>query len=68
MSQMFCGVSPLKDSVGVYFSHGRKLPDPHGLLQGTGKGMQHVKIRTTADIRPAALKRLIRAAYQLSAR
>ena len=67
MSKMFCGIGPLKDSVNLYFHQGARLPDPDGLLEGTGKGMRHVKIRSTKDIRARALKKLVRAAYKLSA-
>ena len=67
MSKMFCGLAPLKDSVGLYFHRGAKLPDPDGLLEGAGKGMRHVKIRSAKDFRPAAIKKLVRAAYKLTA-
>ncbi len=63
MSTMFCGIMPLKNSVSLYFLRGAKLPDPEGLLAGTGKGMRHVKIRDAKQIRPTALKKLVRAAY-----
>ncbi len=67
MSTMFCGIMPLKDSVSLYFLQGAKLPDPDGLLAGTGKGMRHVKIRDWKQIRPTANKKLVRAAYQFMA-
>ena len=67
MRGMFCGIGPMKAGINLYFHQGVKLPDPDGLLEGTGKGMRHVKIRSRADIRPAALKKLVRAAYKLSA-
>lgn len=65
MDSMFCGVCPLKDSVGIYFHSGVKLPDPEGLLEGAGKGMRHVKIRSAEDMRPGAIRNLVRAAYGL---
>lgn len=64
MNDMFCGLSPLKDSVGLYFHAGAKLPDPEGLLRGSGKSMRHVKVRSDRDIRRAAIRRLVRAAYR----
>ena len=63
MKEMFCGISPHKDTVGLYFHHGVKLPDPRKILEGAGKGMRQVKIRSDADLRPAAIKPLVRAAY-----
>ncbi len=67
MSKMFCGIGPLRNGVNLYFHQSAKLPDPDGLLEGTGKGMRHVKIRGDSDIRAAAVKTLVRAAYKLSA-
>jgi hypothetical protein len=49
--------------VNVGFFQGAALPDPAGLLQGTGKFMRHVKVRPGTDIDHAALTGLIEAAY-----
>jgi len=49
--------------VNVGFFHGAALPDPCGLLQGTGKFMRHVKLRPGTTINAAALSRLVHAAY-----
>jgi hypothetical protein len=49
--------------VNVGFFRGAELPDPAGLLQGTGKYMRHVKLRPGADIDNAALVQLVEAAY-----
>jgi hypothetical protein len=63
MKEMFCGISPLKDSVNLYFLHGVKLPDPHKLLVGAGKTLRAVKIQSDKDLKPAAIKPIVRAAY-----
>ena len=39
------------------------LPDPAGLLEGTGKNMRHVKLRPGEVINREALATLIQAAY-----
>jgi len=62
----FAYVNVFTSHVNVGFFQGAALPDPAGLLQGTGRFMRHVKIRsgaatTTAD--RAAIARLIDAAY-----
>ncbi len=49
--------------VNVGFFVGPELDDPHGLLQGTGKFMRHVKLRPGHDVDPEHLTRLIEAAY-----
>jgi hypothetical protein len=50
--------------VNVGFFRGAQLPDPKGLLEGTGRFMRHVKIRPDAGIDDAALKTLIDVAYR----
>lgn len=49
--------------VNVGFFLGAFLPDPAGLLEGTGKFMRHVKLRPGAPLNDAALHALILAAY-----
>lgn len=48
------------------FHRGAALPDPQGLLEGTGKSMRHVKIRTPADLERPALRELVNAAAKLN--
>ena len=50
--------------VNVGFYRGAELPDPAGLLQGTGKRMRHVKLRPGEAIDEHALEQLIEAAYR----
>ncbi len=52
-----------RSHVNVGFFHGAALPDPAGLLQGTGKFMRHVKLRPGISINAAALTELIDTAY-----
>ena len=67
MKSMFCGIGPLKNGVNLYFAQGAQLPDPHHRLEGTGKGMRHVKIRSDEDLRKPGLRQLIRAAFRKAA-
>ena len=48
------------------FLRGTSLPDPAGLLEGTGKILRHVKLRTAEDVSAPALKKLIEAAARLN--
>lgn len=50
--------------VNVGFFHGASLPDPAGLLQGTGKHMRHVKIRPGLALAAPPLEALVTAAYE----
>jgi len=56
-------VNAFKDHVNVGFFHGTDLPDPVGLLEGSGKRMRHVKLKPGALTNSAALSRLIDEAY-----
>ena len=50
--------------VNVGFFLGAQMRDPHGLLEGSGRFMRHVKLRPGRDVDAAALTRLIEAAYK----
>ncbi len=50
------------DRLRLGFIHGAFLPDPDGLLQGTGKSKRHIELRSVKDIRRQPFERLIRAA------
>ena len=54
--------------VNVQFADGASLPDPAGLLEGTGKRARHVKCRTLADVERPALRDLIVAEAALHSR
>ncbi len=56
-------VNVFTSHVNVGFFHGASLPDPAGMLQGNGKYMRHVKLRSVEAANAAALSRLIEAAY-----
>jgi hypothetical protein len=56
-------VNVFTSHVNVGFFHGAALPDPSNLLQGSGKFMRHVKLRSATDVNATALRRLIHAAY-----
>jgi len=63
-----CGFMTGKEHVTFIFLRGAVLPDPEGLLEGTGKSVRHVKVRTTADVKKPALKKLIVEAAKLNKR
>ncbi len=53
---------PHKDWVNLGFYQGVSLPDPGGLLEGTGKKLRHMKIRDARQVDDPAVSDLIRAA------
>src|SRR5579885_2609611 len=56
-------VNVFTSHVNVGFYQGSALPDPAGLLQGSGKFMRHVKLRPGTPVNEDALSELIEAAY-----
>lgn len=59
----FAYVDAFTAHVNVGFFRGAQLPNPDGLLEGTGKFMRHVKLRPGHPVDDAALQRLIVTAY-----
>ena len=59
----FAYVNVFTSHVNVGFFHGAALPDPARLLQGAGKFMRHVKLKSGTASNTAALRKLINAAY-----
>ncbi|HYP42173.1 MAG TPA: DUF1801 domain-containing protein [Chloroflexia bacterium] len=64
MVDWICYISPLKSRINLGFLRGGELPDPEGLLEGTGKLLRHVKIRQVEDIEKPAIKALLVAAVE----
>lgn len=59
----FAYVNVYTAHVNVGFFQGAALPDPAGLLEGTGRFMRHVKLRPGRAVDAEALRRLVDAAY-----
>jgi hypothetical protein len=55
-----------KEHVTFAFMRGAKLPDPQKLLEGTGKGVRHLKLRSVADVKRPAVKKLITEAAKMN--
>jgi len=55
-----------KDHVTFAFMRGAALPDPEKLLEGTGKGVRHVKLRSIADVKRPGVKKLIAEAAKMN--
>ena len=65
MPDQFAVVMPTRNHVGLGFAYGCDLPDPKGKLEGTGKRMRHVKLRTAAEAADPAIAALLRAQVAL---
>ena len=59
-----CYIAPQKDYVNLGFVFAADIDDPHQMLQGTGKRMRHIKIKTLKDAGNPAIKPLLKAAWE----
>ncbi|HUV32153.1 MAG TPA: DUF1801 domain-containing protein [Devosiaceae bacterium] len=51
--------------VNLFLFQGAALPNPHGLIEGTGKSMRHIKFYSLADLDRPGVDDAIRAAIAL---
>ena len=59
MSEGYCYILPYKNWVNFGFYKGSDLPDPEGLMEGTGARMRHVKVRSEEDAAAPVLRELL---------
>lgn len=62
MSEAYIYLMPHARHLNLGFYHGVQLPDPEGLLEGSGKALRHVKVSSTEQAASPAIERLIEAA------
>jgi hypothetical protein len=62
MSQHFAYLAAMKAHVNLGFMYGADLDDPAGLLQGSGKAMRHVELRSLDDVKRPEVRALLTAA------
>jgi len=55
-----------KEHVTLAFMRGAALPDPEKLMEGTGKGVRHVKLRNVDEVKTPGVKKLIVEAAKLN--
>ncbi len=55
-------IAPFKSHINLGFMRGGELPDPKGVLEGTGKLLRHVKIKKAEDLEKPGLRELMIAA------
>jgi hypothetical protein len=62
LTEHFAWIQPNKAHVNLGFNYGAELPDPDGLLEGTGNKFRHVKMRSLADVQRPAVRALLEVA------
>ena len=61
MSEHFCYIGVFKKHVNLGFYYGAELPDPRGLLEGTGKNLRHIKVKNSEEVDQPALRDILQA-------
>jgi hypothetical protein len=59
MRGMLVALIPHAAHVNVQLADGAALPDPGGMIEGTGKRIRHVKCRSLDDVRRPALRAIL---------
>lgn len=54
-----CTICCHSKHVNLQLFHGGHLADPQGLLEGTGKGMRHIKLQSAADLNLEGLMNIL---------
>ncbi|TLZ65357.1 MAG: DUF1801 domain-containing protein [Methanobacteriota archaeon] len=57
-----CYIAPYTRHVNLGFHRGALFPNPPSILEGTGKGLRHVKVRTAAEAQSPLIRALVRTA------
>ena len=62
MTDGYAYIMPMRSYINLGFDQGALLADPKRLLEGTGKGLRHVKIRSLAEAGRPPVRVLVAAA------
>ncbi|MFC0153368.1 hypothetical protein ACFFJ4_06880 [Xanthomonas dyei] len=62
MTDHYAYISVHDAYVNLGFYHGTSLADPHGIMQGTGKTLRHVKVRAVSTSNSAPVIELLQLA------
>ena len=66
LSDGFCHIPIYTEHLNLGFNKGSLLDDPHNLLEGTGKWIRHIPVRSEADFRQNGVEELVQAAIALA--
>lgn len=62
LKEAFAHIAAYSGHVNLGFNQGVSLPDPTGRLQGTGKAIRHIRLKTISDLNDPAVTALLQAA------
>ena len=58
---LWVGIAPHSSHVNLQLANGALIEDPAGLVEGTGKRVRHVKLRSVEDVERSQLRSLLEA-------
>lgn len=61
---VFAVISPQRERINLGLANGADLPDPTGLLEGTGKWIRHIKITSAEAADAPAVRELVEGALR----
>jgi hypothetical protein len=64
MSEHFCYIGAFKAHVNLGFYYGAELADPMVLLEGTGKKLRHIKVKSSDEVDNPALREILEASLE----
>jgi hypothetical protein len=67
MKDMFCYIATNAGHVNLGFPRGSSLPDPNRVLEGEGKTMRHIKLKSLRDVERPFVRRYIQTAMEQAA-
>jgi hypothetical protein len=65
MSEHFVYIANYRQHVNLGFYQGNEMDDPDKLLEGTGAGLRHIKIKTFEEAKSAKIKTYVKSALRL---
>jgi hypothetical protein len=64
LTEHYAYIGVQRSHVNLGFYHGASLPDPTGILEGDGKKLRHVKIRSASAVANITISALLREAIK----
>jgi hypothetical protein len=59
IKDLWAGIAPHTSHVNLQLANGALIADPAGLVEGTGKRVRHVKLRSVGDVERPELRSLL---------
>ncbi len=64
LKEAFCHIAVYSKHVNLGFNHGATLPDPDGVLAGSGKQIRHIKVGNADELANPQLRHFLKLAIQ----